>query len=109
MTVINSSPWSLGSVGSANSASFKNQAQSKQVEEAARGFETILVRQMLREVRQSSFSEKRDVTNGYLQMVDDQMASILTQGKGLGFAQKMTEQMLRQSDMAKLINSGKNP
>ena len=42
-------------------------------------------------------------------MVDDQMAGLLTQGKGLGFAQKMTEQMLRQSDLAKLINSGKNP
>jgi Rod binding domain-containing protein len=109
MSAINSSPWSLGSVGGANSASFKNQAQSKQVEEAARGFETILVRQMLREVRKSSFSEKQDISNGYLEMVDDQMASILTQGKGLGFAQKMTEQMLRQSDMAKLINSGKNP
>lgn len=109
MTSIASSPWSLGSAGSLNTAALKNSSQSKQVEEAARGFETILVRQMLREVRKSSFSEKQDVNNGYMEMVDDQMASMLTQGKGLGFAQKMTEQMLRQSDLAKLINSGKNP
>jgi Rod binding domain-containing protein len=109
MTAIASSPWSLGSAGGLNTAALKNSSQAKQVEEAARGFETILVRQMLREVRKSSFSEKQDVNNGYMEMVDDQMASMLTQGKGLGFAQKMTEQMLRQSDLAKLINSGKNP
>lgn len=109
MTTVAASPWSLGSTGSLNTAALKNSSQAKQVEEAARGFETILVRQMLREVRKSSFSEKTDVNNGYMEMVDDQMASMLTQGKGLGFAQKMTEQMLRQSDLAKLINSGKNP
>ena len=94
MTTVASSPWSLGSTGSLNTAALKNSSQAKQVEEAARGFETILVRQMLREVRKSSFSEKTDVNNGYMEMVDDQ---------------KMTEQMLRQSDLAKLINSGKNP
>lgn len=109
MTTINASPWNLGSVGGLHTAALKNASQAKQVEEAARGFETILVRQMLREVRKSSFAEKQDVNNGYMEMVDDQMAGLLTQGKGLGFAQKMTEQMLRQSDLAKLINSGKNP
>jgi Rod binding domain-containing protein len=38
-------------------------------------------------------------------MVDDQVAAMITKGNGLGFAKKMTEQLLQQSDMAAKIKA----
>lgn len=79
-------------------------AQSRKIEEAAQGFEAVLIRQMLRELRQSSLSTtKSDVNAGYLQLGDEQLAQQLVQSGGLGFARAMATQMLQQIELARLI------
>lgn len=101
-----SSLWDLGTNVALNSAKTDAMNQREKVAEAARGFETTLVRQMLREIHNSPFNpEKQTKRDGYLEMVDDQMAALITRGDGLGFAKKMTEQLLNQSNIAKQINS----
>ena len=101
------SAWDLSSAGQA----FKNNVISKgddaqKIQEAARGFETILVRRMLSEMRNPVFSaDKKDINSGYLEMMDDQLAAQITKGKGLGFADAMTRQLMKQSDIAKLIST----
>ena len=39
--------------------------------------------------------------------MDDQLAAQITKGKGLGFADAMTRQLMKQSDIAKLIDTQK--
>jgi Rod binding domain-containing protein len=102
----NSSLWDLGTNVALNSAKTDAMNDREKVAEAARGFETTLVRQMLKEVNNSPFNPNKEVKrDGYLEMVDDQMAAMITRGDGLGFAKKMTEQLLNQSHIAKQINS----
>ena len=110
MTTINtasSSPWELGAAANTQSGPVTAANYRQKVEEAARGFETTLVRQMLREMRNSSFDpdKQKSINTGYTDMVDDQVAAMVTKGKGLGFASKMTEQLLRQADIASQIKA----
>jgi Rod binding domain-containing protein len=101
----NSSLWDLGTSNTSNAQKTDAMTNAEKVADAARGFETTLVRQMLKEVHNSPFNPKEGATrNGYLEMVDDQMAASITRGDGLGFAKKMTEQLLRQSQIAKQMN-----
>lgn len=103
------SAWDLGSAGQGfkNNVIGKNDEYHK-IQEAARGFETILVRRLLSEMRNPVFSaDKKDVNSGYLEMMDDQLAAQITKGKGLGFADAMTRQLMKQSDIAKLIDTQK--
>lgn len=102
----NSSLWDLGSNVAANSAKTNAMSEREKIAEAARGFETTLVRQMLREIHNSPFNPNKELKrDGYLEMVDDQMAAMITRGDGLGFAKKMTEQLLNQTQIAKQINT----
>lgn len=99
-----SSLWDLGTNNAANTQKTDAMTVAEKVADAARGFETTLVRQMLKEVHNSPFNPKEGANrDGYLEMVDDQMAATITRGNGLGFAKKMTEQLLNQSQIARQI------
>ena len=105
-TAKNSSLWDLGTTNAANTQKMDAMTTAEKVAEAARGFETTLVRQMLKEIHNSPFNPKQGANrDGYLEMVDDQMAATITRGNGLGFAKKMTEQLLNQSQIAKQIKA----
>jgi Rod binding domain-containing protein len=105
-TKSSTSLWELGTNVANNSAKTSAMTDREKVIEAARGFETTLVRQMLKEVHNSPFNPKTESKrDGYLEMVDDQMAATITKGDGLGFAKKMVEQLLSQSEIAKQINA----
>jgi flagellar protein FlgJ len=66
---------------------------------AARQFESLLITQMLKTMRESSFSDENDPMGGgeglklYREMLDQQWAARLSQGKGLGFADAMVKAM----------------
>ena len=109
MTTVNtsSSPWELGASANQLATPTTSSNYRQKVEEAARGFETTLVRQMLREMRNSSFDpdKQQSINTGYTDMVDDQVAAMITKGNGLGFAKKMTEQLLNQADIAAQIKA----
>ena len=96
-------------LGPATPADPSSSRAEQNIRQAAQGFETILVRQMLRELRQSSWSTaKSDVNSGYLELGDEQMANHIVQSGGLGFAKAMANQMLQQIEAAKLIAGAVN-
>lgn len=68
---------------------------------AARQFESLLVSQMLKAMRQTRFNDEDDPMSGgesmklYRDLLDQQWASQLSKGKGLGFADMMVKAMER--------------
>ena len=66
---------------------------------AARQFESMLVAQMLKTMRESRFSEEDDPLTGgesmklYRELLDQQWAARLAGGRGLGFAEMMVKAM----------------
>ncbi len=66
---------------------------------AARQFESLLVAQMLKTMRETRFSEEDDPMTGgdsmklYRELLDQQWAARLTAGRGLGFAEMMVKAM----------------
>ena len=82
----------------------------KKIREAAQGFERTLLRQMLSVSRNSNISgieNKSSISMSYLQMMDDQLADLLSKTKKIGFGEKMAEQLLEQANIKQLINSEK--
>jgi len=82
----------------------------KKIREAAQGFERTLLRQMLSVVRSSNISgieTKSSMSMAYLQMMDDQLADLLSKSNKIGFGEKMAEQLLEQANIKQLINSEK--
>lgn len=82
----------------------------KKIREAAQGFERTLLRQMLSVVRSSNISgieTKSSMSMAYLQMMDDQLADLLSKTNKIGFGEKMAEQLLEQANIKQLINSEK--
>lgn len=83
-----------------------NAAQIQKIKDTAQAFESILLRQMLREVRQSSIVSKPETSqSAYLQMADEQMANHLAAQGGFGFGKAMADQLIRQVSAAQLIKS----
>jgi len=66
---------------------------------AAKQFEAMMVQTMLKNMRESSFSQEGDVfgnspsTRMYRDMLDQQWAQAMVQGRGLGFADMMVKAM----------------
>ena len=64
----------------------------------------MLIRQMLRELRQSPFKpEVRTDSKAYLEMGDEQLSKSLAQSGGFGFGKAMADLMLRQIQTSGLI------
>ena len=81
-------------------------ATTKKIQKNAEEFEGILVRQMLRELRQSPFAPQGDImSKSYQQSADDQLAKHIVQAGGLGFGKAMADLMLRQIQQSSLIGS----
>lgn len=67
-------------------------------------FESMLIRQMLRELRQSPFkSEVRSDSKSYLEMGDEHFAKSLAKSGGFGFGKAMADMMLKQIETSGLI------
>jgi Rod binding domain-containing protein len=84
-----------------------------QIRDAARGFERTLIRQMLSSIRNPALrggdisGMAASSTSGYLEIADDKLADSLVAGKGMGFAQKVAEQMLKEPSVKALIEQEK--
>lgn len=72
--------------------------------EAARQFEAMLLQTLLKEVRETSWRAADDPFAAsesiklYRELLDQQWVQRMVQGRGLGFAEKMAEQMLKRYD-----------
>ena len=102
-----------GQLNNGQKSSEKMTKAESQIREAARGFERTLVRQMLSSVRSSELrggeisGMPSSSSNGYLEIADDKLADSLVAGKGMGFAQKVAEQMLKEPSVKALIEQAK--
>ena len=82
--------------------------QEDKLKQAAQGFERTLVRQMLTIARSSNLrgsDEQSNASKSYLEIMDDHLADVLSKGGGLGFGNKMAEQLIAQANAGKLIGN----
>ncbi len=82
-------------------------AQVKKIKQTAQDFEAVLLRQMMREIRNSVFSEssKGGSNATYLSLADEQLANNMASQGGFGFGKAMANQMIQQVQAAQLIKS----
>jgi Rod binding domain-containing protein len=85
-------------------------AQIKKIKQTAQDFEAVLLRQMMREIRNSAFSESSQGGSNatYLSLADEQLANNMAAQGGFGFGKAMANQMIQQVQAAQLINSAAN-
>jgi flagellar protein FlgJ len=80
-------------------ASLKNSASKQDpqaLREAAKQFESVFTQMMLKSMRTASLGDSlldNDQSKFYLEMFDNQMASQLSKGKGLGLAEMLVRQL----------------
>lgn len=103
------SPWNLASpkLPIQSPGQLAPGSSKKQIEQAVAGFENVLLREWLRQVRSTSLSGEGPSSGaGYLEMADDQMASFIARQGGLGLTRQLADQLLRQVQAASLIATG---
>ncbi len=89
-------PWNL-SAQQARMERLKAAGDQKgQLEEAARGFENILVRKWIEVARKASILPKNSMMSSYQNLSDDQLAAHISNQGGFGFADAMVKQMMSQ-------------
>lgn len=100
--------WASGRLLSNNTTAPSIGSTDEKLKKAAQGFERTLIRQMLSTVRKSDLSgtDSTSTSRSYLEIMDDHLADLLSQGKGMGFGSKMAEQLIGQANAAKLSGSG---
>lgn len=83
---------------------------------AARQFESLMVAQMLKTMRQTRFSDEDDPLTGgdslklYRELLDQQWAARLSKGRGLGFADMLVKHLERQAGVpVEALNADKQP
>jgi len=78
-------------------------ADETNIRDAARQFESFLLKQMLRELRASALAEPQSGSaTAYREMADDLMADHLAKSGAFGFGKAMADQMLSQIRQASL-------
>jgi Rod binding domain-containing protein len=79
--------------------------QIQKIKKTAQEFEAVLLRQMMREMRNSVFSETNNVGSSatYVSLADEQLANNMAAQGGFGFGKAMANQMIQQIQAAQLI------
>jgi Rod binding domain-containing protein len=96
--------------GTATKTSSTNLSDEAKLKQAAQGFERTLIRQMLSSARNTSLNGmdgQNSASKSYLEMMDDHVADMLSKGSGVGFGNKMAEQLIAQANAAKLSGNEK--
>jgi peptidoglycan hydrolase FlgJ len=87
-----------GNLGALKQAAANNRPQA--LREAAKQFESLFVSMMLKSMQQANFKDPlfgSDQQDLYQDMYDDQIASVMSRGKGLGLADMLVQQLRRES------------
>jgi Rod binding domain-containing protein len=96
----------VGSVAAVSTLQAKDAASLQKIKDNAQAFEGILIRQMLKELRNSPYAEStQNDSKAYIDMADEQLANTLAKNGGFGFGQAMAELMMRQVQTAGLIKT----
>jgi len=110
-TIDSSSIRLIKPVGSDGTGNQSGLSSDDKIRKAAQGFERTLVRQMLSIVRSTNIrggDNLSTTSSGYLEIFDDKVADQLTAGKGLGFGNKMAEQLIQQIKAKNVNDSATN-
>jgi len=103
---VQAAPIRRGALAQSSGVDQLKPSELRKIRESAMGFETALLRQMLREVRSASIDPMQATTSGgYLSLVDDHMADLMTKSGGLGFGRAMADQLIGQLKARELIDS----
>lgn len=92
------SPWDLSAQQAHANRLRRSGDTAAQLEEAARGFENVMIRKWIEAARRSSLEPRQGPMAAYDNLVDDQLAFLMTRQGGVGFVKPMVQQMLRQID-----------
>ncbi len=108
--VVAFNPWDLSAQMAQASRLKASGDERAQAENAARGFENILIRKWIEVARKSSLIDKDSMMGSYQTLGDDHLAAVVTQAGCLAFVKPMADQMLKQiqnrvTDPASLIDS----
>jgi len=90
-----------GNLGALKQAAAKNSPQA--LREAAKQFESLFVSMVLKSMQQANFKDPlfgSDQQDLYQDMYDDQIAAVMSRGKGLGLADMLVQQLRRESGAA---------
>ncbi|MBU3560463.1 hypothetical protein [Polynucleobacter hallstattensis] len=96
--------------GAATKTTSTNLTDEAKLKQAAQGFERTLIRQMLSSARNTSLNGmdgQSSASKSYLEMMDDHVADMLSRGPGVGFGNKMAEQLIAQANAGKLSGNEK--
>lgn len=96
---------------SSNNGQANTKSDETKIRESAQGFERILIRQIFTTARKTDLSGQDNTSAtsaGYLQLMDDHWADLLSKTGSLGFGKKMADQLISQMQAKQLIGQGKN-
>ena len=99
-----------GNLGSLKQAAATHSPQA--LREAARQFESLFTSMMLKSMQEANFKDPlfgSDQGDLYQDMYDDQLAAVMSRGKGLGLADMLVQQLRRQGAAAADSAGGSNP
>jgi len=91
--------------GAATKTTSTHSTDEAKLKQAAKGFERTLIRQMLSSARNTSLNGmdgQSNTSKSYLEIMDDHVADMLSKGPGIGFGNKMAEQLITQANAGKL-------
>jgi Rod binding domain-containing protein len=94
--------------GAASRTSPSTSTNEAKLKQAAQGFERTLIRQMLSSARNTSLNGmdgQSNTSKSYLEIMDDHVADMLSKGPGIGFGNKMAEQLIAQANAGKLTGN----
>ena len=89
-------PWDLSAQMAQASRLKASGDERAQAENAARGFENILIRKWIEVARKASILPKDSMMSSYQNLSDDQLAAHISNQGGFGFADAMVKQMMSQ-------------
>ena len=90
------SPWDIAAQ-QAQAERLKAKGDTRaQLEHAARGFESVMVRQGVELARKPMLDSNEGAMAGYDKMVNDQLAFLVSKQGGIGLAEPMVNQMMAQ-------------
>ena len=99
-----------GNLSALKQAAAKNSPQA--LREAARQFESLFTSMMLKSMQQANFKDPlfgSDQGDLYQDMYDDQIAAVMSKGKGLGLADMLVQQLAREGAGASDSSNASNP
>jgi len=99
-----------GNLASLKQAAASNSPQA--LREAARQFESLFTSMMLKSMQEANFKDPlfgSDQGDLYQDMYDDQLAAVMSRGKGLGLADMLVQQLRREGAAAADSSGGSNP